>query len=250
MNCPNCNTPLKPGAKFCTRCGLLVSQTPINIPVMTNCPYCGMNVLQGAFFCSNCGAKIKTVPSASKYTPLVVPSQPQTPQVKQIQESISQVLPIQPSPPLQPVITQTHPPISPEHTPPLEQFRTNRGLFKTFIFSLLTFGIYLIVMFCHMSEELNVTCRHDGKHTLHYLAAFGLGIITCGLYLFVYLHKVYGRVHDELNYRGIDYECSPSDFWLWGVLGSLLFFIGPLIAEHKLLKAMNLINAHYNRFGS
>lgn len=49
--CPNCNTPLPQGAKFCPGCGK---------PVVANafCTNCGNQVPQGAKFCPNCGKQI------------------------------------------------------------------------------------------------------------------------------------------------------------------------------------------------
>ena len=44
--------------------------------------------------------------------------------------------------------------------------------------------------------------------------------------------------------------CEDPDkrifFWLWGILGSLLFGIGPLVYTYKLCKATNLMNRDYN----
>jgi hypothetical protein len=55
-------------------------------------------------------------------------------------------------------------------------------------------------------------------------------------------------MHNELVRRGIKYDFGASDFWLWNILGSLIF-VGPFIYIHKRMKAMNLINADYNQKG-
>ena len=47
--------------------------------------------------------------------------------------------------------------------------RTNHGLAKFIFLSLLTFGIYGLVVLCHISEEINqVATPRDGKKTMHY----------------------------------------------------------------------------------
>ncbi len=44
--CPNCGTPIVPGARFCTQCGTAVGDA---------CPGCGATVLPGDRFCASCG---------------------------------------------------------------------------------------------------------------------------------------------------------------------------------------------------
>ena len=91
-------------------------------------------------------------------------------------------------------------------------FRTNRGLLKFLLLSLITFGIYGIVVMTHISMEIDtIASPRDHKNTMNYLG----------------------------------YEFGAGDFWGWGVLGSLIL-IGPFVFLHKLLKSMNLINESYN----
>ena len=51
MNCPSCNTPLRPGASFCSGCGNPVRREE-------RCPECNATLVPGDAFCSNCGAAI------------------------------------------------------------------------------------------------------------------------------------------------------------------------------------------------
>ena len=54
MNCTNCNSPLKEGAKFCTSCGTKVmGQIPIS-----HCENCNSPLKEGVKFCTNCGTKV------------------------------------------------------------------------------------------------------------------------------------------------------------------------------------------------
>lgn len=55
MNCPKCNEPLRPNAKFCTHCGEKIN-------VAADCPKCGMPLKPGAKFCTRCGHKLMAVP--------------------------------------------------------------------------------------------------------------------------------------------------------------------------------------------
>ena len=51
MNCPFCNEPIKPGAKFCVHCGKKLESGD-------NCPQCGSPLKPGAKFCTKCGTRI------------------------------------------------------------------------------------------------------------------------------------------------------------------------------------------------
>ena len=130
---------------------------------------------------------------------------------------------------------------------PAFQLRTHRGLAKYFFFSILTLGIYAIVVESHISEELNlIASKHDGRHTMHYcLIYFIFSWLTLGIANLVWYHRTSDRMNGELVRRGIDYDFGASDFWLWDIFGALIL-IGPFIYIHKRMKAMNLINADYN----
>ena len=75
MNCPSCNTPLRPGASFCPGCG-----TPVRRE--ERCPECNAPLVPGDAFCSNCGAAI-----LSSGEPSSTPSQYRAPS-KQNSESV------------------------------------------------------------------------------------------------------------------------------------------------------------------
>ena len=125
--------------------------------------------------------------------------------------------------------------------------RTNRGLLKYVLLSLITFGIYGLVVKTHISMEIDtVAAPRDHKSTLHYLpVVLLLGPITCGIFPLIWYHNLSNRIGDELKARNLGYEFGAGDFWGWGVLGSMIL-IGPFVYLHKLLTSMNLINESYN----
>lgn len=125
--------------------------------------------------------------------------------------------------------------------------RTNRSLLKFILLSLITFGIYGLVVLCHVSEEINrVAAPRDGKSTMHFaLIFFLLGPVTLGIAQLVWYHRISKRMGEELSARGIDYHMSAGTYWGWAFFGSLIL-IGPFVYFHKFLKSMNLINADFN----
>jgi len=130
----------------------------------------------------------------------------------------------------------------------MKQLRTNRGLLKYLIFSLITLNIYHIVLFSHISQEINkVASKHDGRHTMHYcLIYFIFSWLTLGIVPIVWMNNICDRMGTELEYRNINYSFGAGTFWGWGFFGTLII-IGPFIFYYKFFKAMNLLNADYNQ---
>ena len=130
---------------------------------------------------------------------------------------------------------------------PVAQLKTNKGLLKTILLSLITFGIYPLVVMSAVSNDINIVAsRYDGKKTMHYcLIVFIFSWLTFGIAPIVWMHRIYARIGNELKRRGIAYSVGAGTFWGWGVLGSFIV-VGPFIAMHKLFKGMNLLSADYN----
>ena len=130
---------------------------------------------------------------------------------------------------------------------PVGQLKTNRGLLKFIFLSLITFGIYGIVVMSAVSTDINVVAgRYDGRKTMHYCWVYFLfSWLTLGIVPLVWSHKISARIGGELRRRGISYQFGAGSFWGWNILGSIIV-VGPFIYLHKLLKAMNLLAAHYN----
>ena len=127
------------------------------------------------------------------------------------------------------------------------QLKTNRGLLKFLLLSILTFGIYGLVVMSAVSTDINtVASRYDGRKTMHYcLIYFLFSWMTLGIAPLVWSHRMCDRIGRELVRRRIDYSFGAETFWGWGFFGSLIL-VGPFIYIHKLLKSMNLLADHYN----
>ena len=134
-----------------------------------------------------------------------------------------------------------------ENIAPAVQLKTNRGLLKFILLSLITFGIYAIVVMSSVSSDINIIAsKYDGKKTMHFcLLVFVFSWLTCGIGVLVWYHKISNRIGDELVRRNIDYNFNAGSFWLWEILGSFIV-VGPLVYCHKLFKAMNLLAEDYN----
>ena len=137
-----------------------------------------------------------------------------------------------------------------ETTAPVKKLTTNRSLIKYILLSIVTLGIYPLVMMTIISGDINlIASRYDGKKTMNFcLLAFIITEITFGIGAIVWYHRISARIGDELKRRGISYSFGADTFWLWNVLGALIG-IGPLVYTHKFLKAMNLLGEDYNAKG-
>lgn len=129
--------------------------------------------------------------------------------------------------------------------------KTDRSVWKFILFSILTCGIYSIIFFSGISDDINrVASGRDGKKTTHYcLMSFVLSPLTCGIYAFYWWHTISERIGEETRARGIYTDFSATTFWLWYVVGSLICGLGPLMYVHMLCKTMNQLNTNYNQFG-
>ncbi len=118
---------------------------------------------------------------------------------------------------------------------------------KFILLSLVTLGIYEIVVMSHVSEEINqVASPRDGKHTMHYcLVSFIFSWLTIGIVPLVWAHRLCDRIGNELQVRNLPFNFSAGSFWGWCFFGSLIL-VGPYIFLYKFFKAMNLVNADYN----
>lgn len=164
---------------------------------------------------------------------------------------------------------------------PKLQLPTRRGLLKMIFFSILTFGIYPIVIWSRLVGEVNmVASRYDGERSMSFFGMTLLAPFTLGIHSLVWTHKLCRRIGAELQRRNINYNFGAKDFWLWnmllaflsgicsGIASSLYIYgyrnevvlwvltavgalalVGPFIFIHKLMRSMNKMNAHFNTNG-
>lgn len=186
---------------------------------MKICPNCGAQVNDNAAVCLNCGSVV-----------------PETAYVKPAPQPAPQAAPVYQAPAYQ--------------GRPVGQLKTNRGLVKYILLSIITFGIYGLVVMSSISTDINtIASRYDGKKTMHFcLVAFIFSWLTFGIVPLVWYHRLSKRIGNELKRRNIAYSFGAGTYWGWNILGSFIF-VGPFIYTHKLFKSMNLLCENYNLYG-
>ncbi len=126
------------------------------------------------------------------------------------------------------------------------KLKEDRSVLLLYLLTIVTCGIYSIIYYISFSFDLDkVASRHDGKKTMNYLFAYLLGIFTFSIVTDIWLYGVTERMENELKRRDINYKFGTSDFWWWGIFGSLIL-IGPVVYNYKMTKAMNLLCKSYN----
>ena len=125
--------------------------------------------------------------------------------------------------------------------------RTTRSFAAYFFLNLLTCGLYSIVQVCHISREINlIASDYDNKHTMHFFwIYFIFGPLTGGIATIVWYHRISNRIGNELRRRGSNSDFGADTWWLWYVLGALIY-IGPFVYVYKRIVAMNELNSLYN----
>lgn len=222
---------------------------------MMICPICNAQVEDGAAFCTSCGVQfVQPENKASETTVLTADmlneSQQQTSQetgyayqqpplnntnsYQYAPQGVSQNAPYGYQPP----------------SGPVRQLKTSRSFIKTILLSLVTFGIYAIVTYGQITDDVNLVCsRYDGRKSMnYYLLVFIVTPLTLGISSVVWMHNICDRIGNELTRRQVNYSFGSKDFWLWGVLGSFIF-VGPFIFAHKFFTAVNKMNESYNQIG-
>lgn len=242
MFCEKCGSPINDGDMFCQNCGTPVAPVaPVVEPEPTHVP------LTQAVIDSVAGDFDEDAPMPPDDLRIEPPHPGLTPPVS------VDVLPDEP--PMPEIIITDDPTIkTPPETPPqhqpLYQLKTNRSFIKTLLLSIITFGIYLLITYGGITDDVNQVCSpHDGKKSMnYYLLVFIVTPITAGIANIVWQHNICNRIGDELKRRNIDYSFGAKDFWLWGILGFLII-VGPFVYLHKFFKAVNLMNENYNMYG-
>ena len=279
MKCHSCGAEIADDAKFCKFCGAKQSEEIPSIPVDEPVPAEAAPVEQ-----IPAAEELPVEPAAPVQDPeSVEPAAPiETPAPEEEPATVVELPPVQPVPPVQVVQQVIHQEAKPQR--PALQLPTHRSMLKYFLLMLPTLCIYPAVIMSKISSEINIVAsRYDGKRTNHFLAMALLTPLTLCIYLYVWYHKLCGRIGDELQRRKIDYKFGAGSYWLWNILwpvvaaivncivclilmtslgregqvlailvGSALGIagsVGMFVFFHKFFKAMNLLNADYNEKG-
>jgi|LSQX01.2.fsa_nt_gb hypothetical protein len=215
-----------------------------------NCPNCNKQILENQRKCPFCGTS--TVPPlldrAPVYTkaPVYQPPEPSVPAEidrTEINTEGQEVVGYVP---------EVHIPqeeLAPESNPPAVKLRTDYKFIKVFFLSIITLGIYGLVIYHKTVKDVNTVCTpHDNKKTMGFIPALLLTLPSFGIVMLVWQHRIANRIGAELARRNSAVKLSAKDFWCWNILG-VLIIVGPFVYASKYFKAINAMNQSYNNIG-
>ncbi len=125
--------------------------------------------------------------------------------------------------------------------------RTDRSLLVFVLLGLITCGIYCYVFMYYMIKDVNIACEGDGDETPGLLMFILLSLITCGIYSFVWYYKIGDRLARNCQRYGYTVTENGTTVLLWFFFGMWLCCVGPFIGWNILINHTNMVCAGYNR---
>ena len=126
-----------------------------------------------------------------------------------------------------------------------------RRLWKYILFGILTFGIYDLIFTWTMIRDMNTACgaveQYDREDSPNLIVVALLGVITLGIYLYVWYYKQGNRMHKCGPRYGMNIAETGGSYVLWILFGVLLFGIGPIVAFYLFMCNVNKLCGAYNR---
>lgn len=129
---------------------------------------------------------------------------------------------------------------------------TNRiekfNFLKFLLLSIVTCGIYSIVVLYRFTEAINSLCDGDEKESPNYIVVFLLGLVTLGIYGLYWIHRQAERLQDIAPKYNCTITTSATSILLWDSFGTFIG-VGQFIAWNNMFKNINRIIENYN-FGN
>ena len=123
--------------------------------------------------------------------------------------------------------------------------KTNRSVLKFVLLGLVTFGIYDIVFYYYLNEDMNKMQKDRKISQMNFVGVFFLGLVTLGIVPLIWFIKFGFRFYDEAKYKKVKTE---GNAW-WFILGTLLLdwtVAVPIITHYQMINTMNRLAEDYN----
>lgn len=140
-----------------------------------------------------------------------------------------------------------------------------RKVWKIYLLSIITFGIYGVVIQWAMAKETNISCVEDGKHTRNFWSTLVLSIITLGIYGIVWTYKWLNREANYLERHGKSKILTGGAYLLIQLTnivlsyamafsgsnaGTFISIVIAVVILTLLVKQHNAVNALYNEINN
>lgn len=116
-----------------------------------------------------------------------------------------------------------------------------RKVWKIYLLTLVTLGIYGLILNFSMAKETNISCAEDGKHTMNFGGALLLSLITFGIFGLVWTCMWLNREANFLKRHGKSPKLTAGGFIGLFILLFVLNVLTQLGAYNPDLAIMGLI---------
>lgn len=126
------------------------------------------------------------------------------------------------------------------------KLKEDRSLLIIILLSMITFGIYGLVLIHQLADDTNEACAKDGKNTTGLLAFILLSIITAGIYGIIWWFMIIERWERYLIKNDYPVRVTGLGYILWSTIG-VFIIVGPIIGQYKAIHQMNDVAKAHNR---
>ncbi len=123
-----------------------------------------------------------------------------------------------------------------------------RSFITYILLSIITFGIYPIVYWTKVSNEVNILCEGDGKKTMKYVYAWLLNFVTFGIFGIIWEYQLAKRLRDNAARYNLNFSESGALVAFLDTFGFIFLYSGRVIADFILTKNFNKIVVAFNEY--
>ena len=124
--------------------------------------------------------------------------------------------------------------------------REDRNIALFILLSIVTCGIYPLVFWYQVADDMNKMCDGDGEKTQGGGLLILLFLCTCGIYQFIWFYQLAERLQKNGAKFNLEFSEDGTTVLLWMLLGSLII-VGPYIAYYFMINNLNKLAAAYNK---
>lgn len=125
--------------------------------------------------------------------------------------------------------------------------KEDRSLILFLILNFITCGLYMFYFVHTASRDANIACAGDGENTSGVVKYFILSILTCGIYSLYWDYALANRLAANGPRYGYTIQENGSTFLLWVLLGGWVCGLGYFVARNITIKNLNKIARGYNQ---
>ncbi len=123
-----------------------------------------------------------------------------------------------------------------------------RSFLAYIILSIITFGIYPIIYWTKISNEVNILCEGDGKKTMKYVFAWLLNFVTLGIFGIIWEYQLAKRLQENAARYNLNFSEGGAIVVVLDTVGMLFFGLGRTIASFVMTKNFNKIAVAFNEY--